>query len=167
MINNRFKFKHWQGSKVWLSSLRAQQCWPKKTLAALYVEIIISDSGQQVQVSGYACYLERPVLLWQHEIAPCPAGKKKHRSRCCYKNGPSTGWSISIANNQITDCALMDMHGCWYSWDTHAGIRHANKSNLGWWRHSWQCCAHTAFCVLRRVARKCRNVYILFLCWVT
>lgn len=28
-------------------------------------------------MSGYACYLERPVLLWQHEIAPCPAEKKK------------------------------------------------------------------------------------------
>lgn len=59
MINNRFKFKHWQGSKVWLSSLRAQHCWPKKTLAALYVEIIISDSGQQVQVSVWICLLSR------------------------------------------------------------------------------------------------------------
>lgn len=39
-------------------------------------------------MSGYACYLERPVLLWQHEIAPCPAEKKKAQVKVLLQKWP-------------------------------------------------------------------------------
>lgn len=59
-------------------------------------------------MSGYACYLERPVLLWQHEIAPCPAEKKSTGQGAATKMARVQ----ALEHNQITDCALMDMHGC-------------------------------------------------------